>query len=258
MPGELPGVVSWEENDALLRLEFLGVWVLGIFRKYYDDELVMFGQNRTTGFGTFGSGTNTSGQSGGLFGGSNNSNTGGAGGGAFGASGTSGGGGGLFGQSNANTSGGGLFGQSNTNNSTSGGGLFGNSGSNTGTSGFGGFGSNTSTTGTSPFGQTTPNNNTSGGLFGNKPATGGFGSAGFGSSGGGGGSFGGSQTNQQGQGTAIVPFEAVTEKDTQKPNGINSFQNISSMPQYSNYSFEVSLIFLNTPYLFVQSWKRSF
>jgi nuclear pore complex protein Nup98-Nup96 len=159
-------------------------------------------------------------------------------------------GGGLFGNKTTGTS---LFGSTNTSSNT-GGGLFGNTASNT-TSGFGsstgGFGSNNTTA----FGNNNNNASTTGfsgfGSTANKPAFGsgssgttlfGQGGAGttgaFGNSGGNG--FGGSgtalgQAVGPAQGTGNVPFNAVSEKDT---NGTVNYQSISFMENYNKYSPE--------------------
>uniref|UniRef100_A0A060SYB1 ARAD1A19580p n=1 Tax=Blastobotrys adeninivorans TaxID=409370 RepID=A0A060SYB1_BLAAD len=212
------------------------------FNSYIQGPETMFGQNRTSGFGSFGS--NSSNQTGsGLFGGSGSS--------AFGQNSTNNAsGGGLFGSNSTNTTGGGLFGQNNANNASSGGsGLFGSS-TNQQSSGFGGFGSSSNTS--NVFGSGSTNTNTGGGLFGSKPAgttsggglfgsstTGTTGSA-FGSSSFGSGSTGAGAGGNQG--TAIVPFSPFEEKDTTKassqPNAMNSFQSICAMPQYQNFSPE--------------------
>ncbi|KAL4921695.1 nuclear protein 96-domain-containing protein [Aspergillus aurantiobrunneus] len=127
------------------------------------------------------------------------------------------------------SSGGGLFGSSNTTSNTGG--------------GFGGFGSS----GTSGFGST----NTGGGLFGSKPAGGGFGSTTGTSSGFGTGTGFGSNTGSgfgSGTGTAFqavppsdgtgsTPFSAFTEKDAAST-VMNHYQSISFMQPYSKYSFE--------------------
>ncbi|KAL8734462.1 MAG: hypothetical protein Q9181_003165 [Wetmoreana brouardii] len=210
-----------------------------------------FGQNsnqQSSGFGGFGSNTNTSsgfGQS---------SNTG------FGTS--------------SGTSGGGLFGTSNNNTSNSGFGGFGATGSTSSpfggtTSGFGAntssgggmFGSNTATSGTSTgfggFGSS--NTNTGGGLFGggNKPAFGSQQPSTSSSLFGGGSNTFGSSNNQttstfsgapissalgnavpECQGTGSTPFQAYTEKEGATGNQTNHFQSITFMQPYKNYSFE--------------------
>ncbi|KAF2860660.1 hypothetical protein K470DRAFT_294782 [Piedraia hortae CBS 480.64] len=212
----------------------------------------------SSGFGSgggFGSGTGGFGSSGGFgsttqstgFGGfgSNQSNSSGFGKPAFGAPAASTGGTGLFGS--GSTTGGfgsgtpGGFGS--TANNTSGG-----FGSNTGTGLFGankpatsGFG--TANTGSSIFGSgstggfgSTTNNTGSG--FGSNTNTG------FGSTANAGGnnlfsSFGGSSnaaaTNNN-SGTASVPFNPVTEKDT--TSGTSVYQSITCQDQYKNKSFE--------------------
>lgn len=156
---------------------------------------------------------------------------------APGASSTAGGGlfgnnsnasGGLFGKSNTGTTTGGMFGASNTGNAPSGG-LFGNTAStssNTNTSGQGGglFGG-TSNTGTSNnlFGSS--NNAASGGLFGQKPASGGlfsnnstgpkplFGGSTAQPSG---GLFGGQQNTQNNQG-GLFGGSAQAQQQQQQP-----------------------------------------
>ncbi len=158
----------------------------------------------TTGFGA--NNTNTGG--GGLFGSSTNNAPGQAAGGLFGSNtpqqntgnafGNTG-----FGAQNQQT-GSGMFG--NNQQKPAGNGLFGNA--NTAGTGAGGaagggglFGS--STNASNPFGQQQNNNQTGGGLFGNKPATGGtglFGNAGTAqNTGTGGGMFGGLGQNNQNQ-----------------------------------------------------------
>ncbi|KAG1314432.1 hypothetical protein G6F64_001459 [Rhizopus arrhizus] len=116
--------------------------------------------------------------------------------------------------------------------------------------GFGGFGS-TSATNTSAFGANTAN--TSGGLFGQRPATGGFGSTtttgAFGQPqqqqpsafGGGFGSTTGSAFGQPAaganQGTAGADFAPTQDRDL--TTGVNNFfQTITAMPQYKDYSLE--------------------
>ena len=197
----------------------------------------MFGQNsnnQSSPFASFGSNTNTQNTTNSVFGGGST---------AFGANKNSGS---MFGQSSNTPSSGGLFGQSSSNpNTSTSGGMFGSSNTNQNTSGgFGGFGSTTTAAASSPFGGQSSGTN----LFGsNKPASTGFG--GFGSSnttsspfgastGSAGGGFGSASSNQN-QGTAVVPFEPLQEKDSTKPGAFNSFQSITAMPQYRNFSFEV-------------------
>ncbi|KAK5662091.1 hypothetical protein OQA88_10206 [Cercophora sp. LCS_1] len=201
-----------------------------------------FGANNPTtttgGFGSTGSGFGSTptpaATGGGLFG--STTNTGGFGGSGFGAS-TG------FGAKPA-------FGATTT---TSGGGLFGATTATAPAGGFGGgFGTNTASTSTG-FGAT---GSTS--LFGgSKPATAGFGStttSGFG--GGTGGSiFGGSGNTATGTfgattnpgigvnvgdppGTAVVPFAATNEKETNNPSQSNAFQNVLFMDAYKKWSAE--------------------
>lgn len=134
--------------------------------------------------------------------------------------------------SNANTSGGSLFG-SNTNtgggfgsNNTNSGGLFGSS-----TGAFGG-GTNSGGGGFTGFGQS--NNQSSG--FGSSKTL--FGSGGAGTT----GPFGGTGTalGQEvppSQGTAIVPFEPVTEKE-QSGTGSSVYQTITFQQPYQKYALE--------------------
>ncbi|ANB11202.1 FG-nucleoporin NUP116 [Sugiyamaella lignohabitans] len=194
----------------------------------------MFGNtNRVGGFGTSNT-TNTTG-SGGLFGSSPST-------GAFGSS-TTGQATSPFGQAASSTGGTGLFGQTTNN---SGGGLFGSSTSGQTSNVFGSANSANNASSTSPFGQA--NTGASGGLFGATKPTTGFGgfsntatnSSPFGQSTAA-TSFGSSANNNQNQGTSVVPFEPFSEKDTTKANMSNYYQSITSMPQYQNFSFEVSI-----------------
>ncbi|KAL8736465.1 MAG: hypothetical protein Q9166_000257 [cf. Caloplaca sp. 2 TL-2023] len=207
-----------------------------------------FGQNnnqQSSGFGGFGSSSNT----GTGFG--QPSNTG------FGAStGTTGGG--LFGTSNNNTNTGfGGFGAAGSTSSPFGGTTA--FGTNT-SSGGGMFGSNTATAGNSTgFGSFGGNNtNTGGGLFGggNKPAFGtpqpttggslfGGGSNAFGTSNNQTSGFGAAPTSSalasntaECQGTGSTPFQAFTEKEGVNGSQTNHFQSITFMQPYKNFSFE--------------------
>ncbi|KAI9758833.1 MAG: Calcium-binding component of the spindle pole body (SPB) half-bridge [Chaenotheca gracillima] len=219
------------------------------------------------GFGSNNSNTGGFGSSGGSGFGAGNAPSGGL----FGASNTAGntgssfGGSGGFGSSNTNTANNQSpfgaakpFGSTNT----SGSGLFGGTTASSGTTGgFGGFGSggnNTNNTNnantSSPFG----GGNTGGSLFGSsqpaKPAFGGgtggslFGgtsSGGFGASNTGTSGFGAPPSTAlgggtpQSDGTASVPFQAHTEKESASAGSqTNHFQSINFMQPYSKFSFE--------------------
>ncbi|KAH7020923.1 nuclear protein 96-domain-containing protein [Microdochium trichocladiopsis] len=168
----------------------------------------LFGASTTTpatgGFGSGGFGTTTTGAAntgGGLFGAQNNAATGQTGGGLFGSAQnnqqqSAGTGFGGFGAQPQQQSGG-LFGSSTP--QAKPGGLFGSGTATTGTTGGGLFGGGASTTTTGGFGQ--PAQGQSGGLFGNKPATGGglFGSSTT-TNNTGGGLFGGMNQTTQNQG----------------------------------------------------------
>ncbi|KAL9113205.1 MAG: hypothetical protein Q9227_002540 [Pyrenula ochraceoflavens] len=181
-----------------------------------------------SGGGGFGANQNqSSGSTFGGFGGTNNTSTGGG-----------------FG-STANT-GNSLFGNKTGFGTSSGGSLFGNTATSSAPSGsgFGGF-SNSSTSG--GFGSTNTNN--TGGLFGNKPASG-FGSSTTNTSSAFGGGFGATTSGGFGSGTALggnvppsngtadIPFNAYTEKESGNSNINNHFQTITMMQPYQKYSQE--------------------
>ncbi|KAL6361849.1 hypothetical protein LRP88_05327 [Fusarium phalaenopsidis] len=166
--------------------------------------------NTNTGGGLFGNNTNTN-QTSSLFGGSNNNQQTNTGTGLFGQNNANANtGGGLFGN-NANKPAGGLFGNT-TQTNTTGGGLFGGGNTNTNTTGFG-----------------ATNNAAGGGLFGNKPATGGslFGGNNTAQTNTGGtGLFGGlgSNTNQATTGSSLF---GNTNNQQQKPNVFGGTNNVT-------------------------------
>ncbi|KAF1912673.1 nuclear protein 96-domain-containing protein [Ampelomyces quisqualis] len=189
--------------------------------------------NQSSGFGGFGSTNNNN---------NNNNNT------------NSGGG---FGTNTGSTA----FGSKPFGSSTTGGGLFGG-GSSSGTT-FGAFGSTNNASSSTPAFGAANNNNTGGGLFGGQKtsgfgsSTGGGGLFGAGNTGGGfgagttntntttnafgssAGAFGSSNTaNQPNNGTASVPFSAVTEKDGASTNASQQYQTITFQQPYQNYSLE--------------------
>ena len=116
-----------------------------------------------------------------------------------------------------------MFGSSNTNQNTSG--------------GFGGFGSTTTAAASSPFGgriewhklvwlETSLRGQEAFGGFGSSNTT----SSPFGASTGSAGGGFGSASGNQNQGTAVVPFEPLQEKDSTKPQAFNS------VPVYYRYA----------------------